>query len=94
MPKEFDLRLLKKAIEVVSTSLGDEEAIIQIRMGQTRPGRQVFHYYKFDIATLDRNLSAPPKNRRCAIVEINQDSPDSATVKECAWVPWDHVYGD
>jgi hypothetical protein len=94
MPKDLDLTLLRKSIEVAAGMLGDSEAIIEIRMGRTRPGRQVFHYYKFEIAKPDSNLSGPPKDRRSLVVEINQDSPESAHVIDCPWMPWDQVYSN
>ena len=92
MVKDFDLALLRKCIDVAAARLSDSEAIIEVRMGRTRPGRQVFHYYKFEIAKPDSNLSGPPKDRRSLIVEITQDSPDSARVIECPWAPWDQAY--
>src|SRR5215207_5115545 len=83
MIKKGELLLLRKCIDVVSSSLRGDEAITQIRKGRTRPGRQVFHFFKFDIATLDSSLSEAPKHRRCLIVSVNQDSPDSAKAE-----PW------
>jgi hypothetical protein len=93
-PKETELRMLAKCVQVIGERLGDTEAIVQIRKGQIRPGRQVFHYFKVDIATLDPSLSKPPSNRHSLIVEFNQDSIESPSVNPPNWIPWDQVYGD
>lgn len=92
--KDTELRMLAKCVEVVGERLEDTEGIIQIKKGQTRPGRQVYHYFKVDIATLDPNLSKPPSGRYSLIVEINQDSIENPSVNLPTWIPWDHVYGD
>jgi hypothetical protein len=90
--KDLEHLLLTKCIEVVAQHTSEDEAIIQIRKGRTLPGKQVFHVYRIDVATPDVTLSDAPKNRRCLIVRINQDSPDTASVELCAWQPWDYVY--
>jgi hypothetical protein len=94
MADQLEMMLLTECIKQVSARLGDTESIIQIRKGRTRPGRQVYHYYKVDVAVLDKNLSEPPKSRRSLIVTMNQDSPQSADISPAGWEPWDHVYGD
>jgi hypothetical protein len=94
MPDKFEMTLLSECIRQVGAVLGDEESIIQIRKGRTRPGRQVFHFYKVDVAVLDRNLQDAPKGRRSLIVSMNQDSPSPADIRPAGWEPWDHLYGD
>ena len=94
MADQFEMSLLMECIRQVSSRVGDDESIIQIRKGRTRPGRQVFHFYKVDIAVLDKNLQDGPKGRRCLIVSINQDSPLAANISPAEWEPWDHIYGD
>lgn len=94
MTKETELLLLRNCINVVSDSLRDDEAIVQIRKGRTRPGRQVFHFFKVDIATMDPSLGKAPTNRRSLVVSINQDAPDSAKAGPADWEPWDYVYGN
>jgi hypothetical protein len=94
MADKFELNLLLECIKQVSAAIGDDESIIQLKKGRTRPGRQVFHFYKADIATLDRNLTELPKFRRTLIVTMNQDSPGSATIEPARWEPWDHCYDD
>jgi hypothetical protein len=87
LPKDLDLALLRKCIDVAADKLSDNEAIIEFRMGRTHPGRQVFHYYKFEIAKPDNNLSGPPTDRHSLVIEINQDSPENAHVIESFWPP-------
>jgi hypothetical protein len=94
LPDKHEMFLLTECIRQVSAALGDEESIIQIRKGRTRPGRQVFHFYKVDFGVLDKNLQGPPKDRRSLMVVINQDSPASADIRPAEWEPWDHLYGD
>ena len=94
MPDQFEMSLFMECIKQVSAKLGDEESIIQIRKGRTRPGRQVFHYYKVDVGILDKSLQDAPKGRRSLIVAMNQDSPSTADISPAGWEPWDHIYGD
>lgn len=90
--REPHLLLLRKCLDAAAETLGPDEAIIRVHAGRIRPGRQIFHEYKFDIATPNVSLSSPPRNRRCLFVEINQDIPDSAQVVHSPWEPYDLPY--
>ncbi len=84
--------LLKTCIESITQRLSTDEAIIQIKQGRLRPGKQVFHYYKFDIAEMDPTLQNPPRNRRIIVLQINQEGNSEPVEVDGGWQPFDHVY--
>ena len=94
MAENKHIELLKKCIDSIMQRLSRDEAIIRVKQGRIRPGRQVFHYYKFDIAEMDAKLQNPPRNRRVITLEINQDGNSAPVEVDGAWQPFDHMYAD
>ncbi len=94
MPENNRLELLKKCIDFIGQRLSPDESIMQVKQGRIIPGRQVFHCFKFDIATMDSTLQNPPRNRRVITVMINQDGDNSISEVDGRWQPIDHIYGE
>jgi hypothetical protein len=86
-------QFLHVVVDAVHAELGPEEAIIQIRRGRTRYGKQTYVYFLVDIATLALKSGNEPAKRRTRVVELNVDSPLSAKLHDPLWVPYDHLYG-
>jgi hypothetical protein len=88
------VELLKKCIYFIAARLSPDESIIQVKQGRVIPGRQVFHCYKFYVATMDPNLGKPPTNRRIIAVTINQEGSNAVSEVDGIWQPFDHLFGD
>ena len=71
--------LMAKCVEVASTLLGEQEAIIQIRRCEPTFGRNYTNHYKVDLAILDLS-GVNPINQRCVVVSITSNM-DSAKVE-------------
>ncbi|GET43902.1 hypothetical protein [Microseira wollei] len=71
--------LIAKCVEVASTVLTDQEAIIQIRRCEPTFGRNYTNHYKVYLATLDPS-GLNPINQRCVVVSITSNM-DSAKVE-------------
>ena len=70
--------LIAKCVEVASTALTDQEAILQIRRCEPTFGRNYTNHYKVYLATLDPS-GVNPINQRCVVVSITSNM-DSANV--------------
>jgi hypothetical protein len=94
MTDNHRVELLKKCIDFIAPKLSTDESIIQVEQGRIIPGRQVFHCYKFYVATMDPTLQNPPSNRRVITVTINQEGSNAVSQVDGIWQPFDHLYGD
>jgi hypothetical protein len=88
MSQNSYLLYLRAGIELVESTLGDEESILLIEQGETRYGRQTFVNYRVAFGTFEKKTGNTPTNRRVAFVQVNVDLPHRAQfVTESEWRP-------
>ncbi|KAB8333256.1 hypothetical protein SD80_015525 [Scytonema tolypothrichoides VB-61278] len=73
-------KLIAKCVEVASTVLGENDAILEIRRGQPEFGRNYTVFYKVHLATLD-GTGTNPTNKRCVVVAIPVSNIDSGELR-------------
>lgn len=73
-------RLIEKCVQVASTSLGENEVILEIRRAQPDFGRNYTVVYKVYLATLD-NTGINPTNKRCVVVSIPISGIESGSLQ-------------